>query len=155
MQSATYYRVNKPRVVHEIIDNEVVIIDFETGSYFSLNGVGAEIWALLEHGALPGDIVDNVLLRYESARPGAEQAVNHLLQELQKQSLIVSAPDGKTHAPGQGVPAPENRPAREKAALQTPTLNKYTDMQNLLLLDPIHDTDSMGWPNLPPGAQAK
>ena len=152
MQSNTCYRVNKPRVVHEIIDNEVVIIDFETGSYYSLNGAGADIWALLEHGALPAEIVDNILLRYESPRPGAEQAVNQLLKELQKQSLITSTPGGTSSGP---KPAPESRPAKEKTALQIPTLNKYTDMQNLLLLDPIHDTDSMGWPNLTPGAQAK
>ena len=27
-----------------------------------------------------------------------------------------------------------------------PVLNKYTDMQDLLLLDPIHETDAQGWP---------
>jgi hypothetical protein len=25
-------------------------------------------------------------------------------------------------------------------------LNKYSDMQELLLLDPIHDVDDAGWP---------
>jgi hypothetical protein len=28
-----------------------------------------------------------------------------------------------------------------------PVLNKYTDMQDLLLLDPIHEVDERGWPN--------
>jgi hypothetical protein len=27
---------------------------------------------------------------------------------------------------------------------------KYTDMQSLLLLDPVHDVDSQGWPILKP-----
>ena len=27
-----------------------------------------------------------------------------------------------------------------------PQLHKYTDMQELLLLDPIHDVDQEGWP---------
>jgi hypothetical protein len=26
-------------------------------------------------------------------------------------------------------------------------LNKYTDMQDLLLLDPIHEVDAAGWPS--------
>ncbi len=28
----------------------------------------------------------------------------------------------------------------------TPTLSKYTDMEELLLLDPIHEVDAQGWP---------
>jgi len=27
-----------------------------------------------------------------------------------------------------------------------PVLNAYTDMEELLLLDPIHDVDQAGWP---------
>ena len=27
-----------------------------------------------------------------------------------------------------------------------PVLNSYTDMEELLLLDPIHDVDQAGWP---------
>jgi hypothetical protein len=30
-----------------------------------------------------------------------------------------------------------------------PVLDKYTDMQELLLLDPIHEVDASGWPKLP------
>jgi hypothetical protein len=30
-----------------------------------------------------------------------------------------------------------------------PVLNKYTDMQELLLLDPIHDVNAQGWPESP------
>jgi hypothetical protein len=28
-----------------------------------------------------------------------------------------------------------------------PVLDKYTDMQELLLLDPIHEVDDAGWPH--------
>jgi hypothetical protein len=28
-----------------------------------------------------------------------------------------------------------------------PILTKYTDMKELLLLDPIHEVDETGWPN--------
>ena len=30
--------------------------------------------------------------------------------------------------------------------LKPPVLNKYTDMQDLLLIDPIHDVEAHGWP---------
>jgi hypothetical protein len=28
-----------------------------------------------------------------------------------------------------------------------PALNKYTDMQELLLLDPVHEVSEAGWPS--------
>ena len=41
--------VNSPHVVHETIDGETIIIHLGTGTYYSLDGVGADIWALLDH----------------------------------------------------------------------------------------------------------
>jgi hypothetical protein len=33
-----------------------------------------------------------------------------------------------------------------------PVLNKYTDMQQLLLADPLHEVQEAGWPHTkPPG----
>ena len=37
-----------------------------------------------------------------------------------------------------------------KAVFQTPTLNADSDMEDLLLLDPIHDVDEKGWPQAKP-----
>ncbi len=35
-------------------------------------------------------------------------------------------------------------------------MNKYTDMQDLLLLDPIHEVDeTKGWPTRDPKSQAE
>ncbi len=33
-----------------------------------------------------------------------------------------------------------------KTPFQIPVLDVYSDMQDLLLLDPIHDVDETGWP---------
>jgi len=32
-------------------------------------------------------------------------------------------------------------------AFEKPKLQKFTDMQDLLLLDPIHEVDEAGWPH--------
>jgi hypothetical protein len=39
-------------------------------------------------------------------------------------------------------------PGPIEGKFEAPVLQKYTDMQDLLLLDPIHDTDETGWPNI-------
>jgi hypothetical protein len=43
-------------------------------------------------------------------------------------------------------PSPEPVPQTEKKHFVAPCLHKYTDMQELLLIDPIHDVDDYGWP---------
>lgn len=42
------------------------------------------------------------------------------------------------------IPTPDSIP--EYAA---PTIENYTDMQDLLMLDPIHEVDVAGWPKKP------
>ena len=37
--------------------------------------------------------------------------------------------------------------ARPEIVGLTADLGKYTDMQELLLLDPVHEVDEAGWPN--------
>lgn len=143
MEPATRYRVNKPRVAHEIIDNEVVIIDFETGSYFSLEGAGANIWACIDGGAALGEMVEFVAARYSGSHAHVETAVGRLVAELQQESLIV--PDGAEPSGFSAALAEDS--AAAKPPIGMPALHKYTDMQDLLLLDPIHEVDKAGWPH--------
>jgi hypothetical protein len=143
MEPATRYRVNRPRVAHEIIDNEVVIIDFETGSYFSLEGSGADIWACIDGGAAMDEMVEFVASRYSVSRAHVETAVSQLIAELQQESLIVL--DGTEPSGFSPAPAPES--AADRPPMGLPALHKYTDMQDLLLLDPIHEVDEAGWPH--------
>jgi hypothetical protein len=40
--------------------------------------------------------------------------------------------------------------AGEPAAFEPPLLEKFTDMEDLLLLDPVHEVDGRGWPHPAP-----
>ena len=41
-------KVPENRVLAQIIDGEAIIINMETGCYYSLDSVGAEIWRCIE-----------------------------------------------------------------------------------------------------------
>ncbi|HDY70854.1 MAG TPA: PqqD family protein, partial [Nitrospirae bacterium] len=45
------FRINKPHVINEIIDGEVVILNLDTGNYYSMDKAGADIWGLIEGDA--------------------------------------------------------------------------------------------------------
>jgi Coenzyme PQQ synthesis protein D (PqqD) len=143
------WRVNQPRVVHETLDGEVVLIDMDTGSYYSLDGVGADVWALIETGAATTDeIVGEIGRRYEGDRLEVEQAAVRLLEELRQEELIVA--DGTDAVKPVAAPAGPDDEVTEKRRFEAPALKKYTDVQELLLLDPIHEVDDTGWPNRSP-----
>ena len=148
MASSTYYRVNTPRVVHETIDDEVVIIDLDTGSYYSLDGVGAVIWNRLDQNATPAQIAGWLAEQYGAGAPQIESAVDTLTAELQAEALILPV-EGQPMAAGA---FPANGVLALPDTFATPILHKHTDMQDLLLLDPIHEVDDSGWPAIKKGA---
>jgi coenzyme PQQ synthesis protein D (PqqD) len=139
------FRVNTPTVTHEIIDGEAVIINLDSGNYYSLVETGSLIWSLLEKGASAGQVQDLLQQGYQGNAADIDRGVQELLAQLQQEDLIVpvdAAPVVELTELKQIVPAN----GQDKPTFNPPQLNKYSDMQELLLLDPIHDVDDTGWP---------
>jgi hypothetical protein len=144
------YRVNSPRVMYETIEGEVIVIDLTTGSYYSLRASGAEIWHALERGLPEEEIADAVAVRYDGADAEISAAVSKLLHELREEGLIESSNGTGDVAPAVAAsPAEDDRP-RER--FEPPVLEKHTDMQDLILLDPVHEVDARGWPHAQAGS---
>jgi hypothetical protein len=74
MTGAERFRVNSPKVTHETVDDEVVIINLDSGSYYSMSGIGAAIWSLIDSGASIDEAAAHAAGRYageaESIRAG-------------------------------------------------------------------------------------
>ena len=140
------YRVNSPQVINETIDGEAIMINLATGSYYSLDRVGGEVWALLEASLPVEDIVVQLGRRYDAVEDDIRRGVEDLLQRLSSEELVVPCDDSDPIVAASLEPAPTSRPP-----FRAPRLEKFTDMQDLILLDPVHEVDSRGWPHLPDG----
>ena len=138
------FRVNTPTVTHETIDGEAVIINLDSGNYYSLVEVGAFIWSLVEKGASATELQNLVVQTYEGNATDIDQGVQELLLQLQQENLIAPIEGAEAVIQMNQVPISENN--QEKPRFSPPLLHKYSDMQELLLLDPIHDVDDAGWP---------
>lgn len=136
-------RINAPQVVGEVVDGEAVIVNLINGNYYSLDGVGGFIWQCIEKRALPSEIVDAVARRYTGDRADIEPAISALLDQMMREGLVLLEDAGEN---GGSVPQDASDSAAEP--FSPPVLRRYDDMQDLLLLDPIHDVDEMGWPNV-------
>lgn len=133
------YRMNTPRVVHETLDDETIIIDFETGTYYSLNGVAHWILFLLIQQQSVAQVVDQITASYSGEQEEIDEAIRQFIGNLAAASIItpVAAPLS---------PMPMTLPLTQKAPFTPPLLEEQTDIQDLLLLDPIHEVSKQGWP---------
>lgn len=144
MTSSCRFRVNSPRVIEETIESEVIIADLSRGFYYSLDNVGAAVWNALVKGMTISEIVDTVVRRCNAIRLEVEDGINELIAQLQQEALIIPDPSESSPTDTAKAVLSESTPM----SFERPTLNKYTDMEQLLLLDPIHEVDETGWPNV-------
>jgi hypothetical protein len=147
MNTKTHLKLRGPQVIHETIDNEVVIIDLPAGNYFSLTSAGADIWSMLIRGIPHDAIVEALARRYEGSREEIESAADRLVGDLLRETLIVPAGADVPAGDAEGIMPAPGATAEPRPRFVPPALLKYTDMQHLLLLDPIHEVDETGWPN--------
>lgn len=134
------YRVNTPDVVHENIDGEVVIVNLATGTYYSTSESGLDIWNGLDRGLSVSQIVEAMSRVYagdpEHIRKGVEMMVEHLTEK----GLIVPLEDPLKSEATDWISVVVGTPFRQ------PDLQSYTDMEDLLMLDPIHEVADTDWP---------
>jgi hypothetical protein len=143
MKENDRYRVNKPHVILEDFGDEFVIVNLFSGNYYSIDAIGAEIWAMIQKGATATEIIAHLSREYDGARTTIEEAVKSFMREIISENLIVSDAVESSQPP-----ALDNEGSRVQKPFTAPVLHKYTDMQELLLVDPIHEVDDSGWPNI-------
>ena len=131
-------RINSESVVHETIEGEVIVIDLSSGSYFSLSGSAPDVWELLAGGVTAAEAAAALEARYEADSETIGTGVEELLGKLVEARLVVE------DANGNGAPAPAAPAGR--TAFEQPAFERYTDMQDYFLLDPIHEVSPEGWP---------
>jgi len=142
--AAASFHLAGPEIISETFDDgESVVVNLENGFYFSLNEVGGVAFELLAAEAPLGEVATTLGERFEAPPETIREAVGEFALRLVDEGLLrpgasplpPPAPNGRAHLP------PDTR-----QPFEAPTVTAYTDMQDLLLADPIHDYDETGWP---------
>jgi len=140
------YRINGPNVVHETVEGETININLLTGRYYSLQSTGSEIWSLVQQGSSTAEIARWMSGRYAHSEQHMTEVVQQFLEQLLAEELICTEPTNASTAPEtRELESVLDRPGSPPTFVM-PVLHKYTDMEDLLLLDPIHEVDDSGWP---------
>ncbi len=140
--------VNLAHVVHETIDGETILIHLGTGTYYSLEGSGAAVWELLAEGVSGDELAARLGPRYDADRALVEQSVASFVAELLAEGLLAEGQSGSATS----VRPPDAEGSSAGAPFAEPVLHKYTDMQEFMLVDPLHDVEAdAGWPHVKAG----
>jgi hypothetical protein len=138
--SAERLQVNRPTIIDETIDGEVVVVDLQRGTYYSIRGTGVMIWEALTVPQTPAAVVKDVAARCRQAEADLAATVTGFIAELREHDLLQVAE-------AESAPSPPLAVSGEPEAFAEPKLEVFTDMEDLLLLDPVHDVDARGWPH--------
>lgn len=134
---------NDTQLSAETFETEIVVIHFLRGTYFSLRGAAMALWQWLKEGADEATLAELLATRYGLAPERGRAEVANTLARLREYELVV---DSDLPAP------PRDRYAMTAGpdGFETPVVEAFEDLQELIAIDPVHEVDPMqGWPHRP------
>lgn len=67
---------------------EKVMVDFDSGKYFLIKGVGNDIWDMIQTETTPGEIIEKLLAEYDVTVEECEQSVLNFLEKMKEYEFI-------------------------------------------------------------------
>lgn len=121
-------------MVHDYGD-EVVVANLDTGWFYSLTGAHRTLWCALHDGWATDDV--------RAAFQGDAPELVAALEEL----VVLAADAGLLMADATVAPAGALAPI----VWQPGGIEAFDDLQDALLLDPVHEVGEAGWPYVASG----
>ena len=134
MDGSQAFAINEEEISHNAFDDETIVIHFSSGNYFSLKDAASVIWKTLKDQPVSATSIASA---FDAASEGAVQEVEQFLDTLLQNRLLRLADND--------APTPTTH---ELGRYQTPKVEIFEDMQDMLLGDIIHDPTDEGWPSV-------
>lgn len=143
------WRIRHDSVMSEVLDGEAVIVDLQSGRYHAAVDVAATVWTAVGRGVSFDEIVIEVRRRHLDAPADAADQVRAFLAELVDQGLVAPVEAG-TDGVADALDVTDVEAPVATTPWRPPALESHDDLEDLLLLDPVHDVTAGGWPNAAP-----
>lgn len=80
------------QVLLQSLDDEIILLDLESGRYFGLQAVGVRAWELLAKTADTDNVRSTLLVEYDIDEATLRQDLDELWQSLLDAGLVTVAP---------------------------------------------------------------
>ena len=81
------YRIND-KVVYREVDDGIVLINLESGFYYSFNGSARFIFDLLNRNRDTGEVVEKMMAEFDITDDEARKDMNEFLEALEKEDIV-------------------------------------------------------------------
>lgn len=115
------------------IDEELVILNLDSGFYFTVSGIGPVIWHLLDRKYTVDAMIQAIVQKYGIEEPIVRTEVENFIGKLMAEDLLGAAQEQDVAS------LPLEEPAEFDgwtAAYQPVTIMKYNDLLESFALDP-------------------
>ena len=137
-----FFEVNEHLISMERLEGEVIIISFDNGKYYSTEFSGADILWLVKQKVNPKSWESLLAAKYGFRDFPKDEIVSFLNKCVDEKILAESSLSMDNEAP-----LPDDFIV---SGWTCPKLLAFSDLQDLLMVDPIHDSSLEGWPRLKP-----
>jgi hypothetical protein len=120
---------NESEIAAKLIDGEAILINLSNGTYYSMDKVGGFIWALIKRNYSLSEMVETITQYYDVSAEQAKTDVETLAADLLEEKIVRI---GKWKMQDEEL----IESSSPKLTYETPKLNTYRDMNDLLALDP-------------------
>jgi hypothetical protein len=126
-------------ILSDVFGEEVVLVNLDSGMYYSLRGSATQIWIRLFNQYSLIEILADLIQIYQVTENQLITDINLFVTQLLELKIIKTVTDAER----------KKIDFISKDVLidySTPVVEIFSDMQEILLLDPVHDVDKSGWP---------
>ncbi len=133
------YRLAEPHVTAEEFDGEYVVLNLESGEYFSFAGPAALVWQGLIEGFSPNQLTSSL----DAAGERANEVRKFIQQIIDAGLVAIGEPAGRLLT--------KDLPQQISESSGELVLEAFDDLAALLVADPIHEVErEAGWPHVAP-----
>lgn len=124
------YKINSPKVIHETIDGEVVVVNLNEKNYYSLLKVAADIWNKIERGISKENMITELSQQYDHSSEEIQNSVDTFLKELQQEQLIMLTTNDVVTSKSISSTTIQTQGTQKKIEFEPPILEKFTNMKD-------------------------
>lgn len=126
-----------PLLISQQFDSEVVLANYQNGVYYNLDGSAAQVWLGLKANRTVEEIARALAAATGGDAVSVTPQVQAFVDSMLAEGLIAEAAadaDVETWTPVLS------------GAFATPEFQRFDNLRELLLMDPVHDAGDEGWP---------
>lgn len=141
LAKVVYLLLDEHKVSSEDFDGEMVAVNFSTGKYYGMKGCAHDIWRMLGTPVSVDEISSGICDIYGTKRAEVQGVITEFIETLRTEDILLEI----SERPANGhVFCPTSLLGQ---AYEAPVLEIYSDLQELIMLDPVHEADpEQGWP---------